>query len=118
MRRTLVCYGIPVLVGASGLIPYPWRRSGVIRGMVTVVMPEEVSQLDSAFWCCVYKWCSPIQLGVLHRISCCLLLIPRQITPKRGRSNISMSRYRRGLDTNPAAARPVLFWDLKASRPR
>jgi hypothetical protein len=57
-------------------------------------------------------------LGAVHRIGCCLLLIPRQITPKLGRSNISMSRYRRGLDTNPAAARPVLFLDLKASRPR
>ena len=56
-------------------------------------------------------------LGALHRIGCCLL-IPRQITPKPGRSNISMSRYRRGLDTNPAAACPVLFLDLKASRPR
>ena len=57
-------------------------------------------------------------LGTLHRIGCCLVLIPRQITPKPGRSNISMSRYRRGLDTNPAAACPVLFLDLKASRPR
>ena len=57
-------------------------------------------------------------LGTLHRIGCCLVLIPRQITPKPGRSNISISRYRRGLDTNPAAARPVPILDLQASRPR
>jgi hypothetical protein len=57
-------------------------------------------------------------LGALNRIGCGLLLIPRQITPKPGRSNISMSRYRRGLDTNPAAARAALFLDLQASRPR